>query len=86
MDRFFDAGDKFGTSAAMTERVIREAKQAFGDRADEPRLEQCAREAVAGLWRDSIAVKTFVPVLALRQVREMLERDHRGTLRASSPR
>jgi hypothetical protein len=84
MERFFGSEGESGTSAAMTERVIVEAKRAFGDRADELRLEQCAREAVAGLWRDSIAVTAFVPVLALRHVREMLESDPRGTVRASS--
>ena len=38
-----------------------------------PFLELCAREAVADLWQDSIKVKTFVPVLALRQIREAVE-------------
>ena len=79
----FGDGDR-GSSTAITERVVVEAKRAFGGWAEEPRVEQCAREAVADLWRDSIAVTAFVPVLALRLVREMLEDDRRGTARASS--
>jgi hypothetical protein len=35
-------------------------------------LEQRAIEATAEVWSDSIKVTNFVPVLALRRVREML--------------
>lgn len=37
-------------------------------------LDECARDAVAALWDSPI--KTFVPLLALRQVRECI---HAGT-------
>jgi hypothetical protein len=35
-------------------------------------LEQLAREATAEIWTDSIKVTHFVPVLALRTVREKI--------------
>ena len=75
-DRFGTQGETLGTSAAMTARVLSDARRAWGDEANGPLLEHCARGAVADLWRDSIRVKTFVPVLALRQIRDML--DQRG--------
>jgi hypothetical protein len=67
--------DTVVTPASMTARVLSDARRAFGNRADEHVLERYASQAVAGLWRESIKVTTFVPVLALRQVRDMLEGD-----------
>jgi hypothetical protein len=61
------------TPATMMERVLVDARRAFGDVTDADVLERCVRDAVTGLWPDTIKVKTFVPVLALRQVRDMLE-------------
>ena len=65
------------TPAAMTRRVLIDAKRAFGDRVDEPVLERYAEAAVTDLWRDSIKVTSFVPVLALRHIREMLDQGER---------
>jgi hypothetical protein len=66
------------TPAAMAVRVQHDAQRAFGDVADDVLLERYARDAVDDLWQDSIKVKTFVPVLALRQIRDMLEEADRG--------
>ena len=76
MDGFGDQGDTLNTPAAMTARVLSGARRTWGDEVEAPVLEWCAREAVADLWRDSIKVRTFVPVLALRGIRDML--DQRG--------
>ena len=73
MEQVLGQQDSFSTPAAMTARVLNDATRTFGDAADVPFLELCAREAVADLWQDSIKVKTFVPVLALRQIREAVE-------------
>jgi hypothetical protein len=70
-----EKSDTIVTPEAMTARVLSDARRAFGDRADEHVLEHYTSQAIAGLWRDSIKVTTFVPVLALRQVRDMLEGD-----------
>lgn len=67
------------TPATMATRVLKDARRAFGDTVESAELERCAEAAVADLWRDSIKVTTFIPVLALRQIREMLE--HRSPVR-----
>ncbi len=76
MDGFGGQGETLSTPATMTARILNDARRAWGDEVEGPVLERCAREAVADLWRDSIKVQTFVPVLALRQIRDML--DQRG--------
>ena len=58
--------------ALMSDRVVADAKRLYGTLVNEVVLEQRAREATAELWTDSIKVTHFVPVLALRRVREML--------------
>lgn len=55
----------------VTERVLDEARRAFGW-LDEVFLEQIVHDAIADLWGDSIQVTTFVPVLAMRRVREVV--------------
>jgi hypothetical protein len=56
----------------VTERVLDEARRAFSN-LDAAVLELVVSEAVAELWGDSIQVTTFVPVLAMRQIRDVLE-------------
>ena len=80
MDAMMGQSEALSSPAAMTARVLTDAKRAFGGVADAPVLERYASEAVADLWGDSIRVRAFVPVLALRQVRDMLE--GRGEQRA----
>lgn len=65
--------DGLNTPALMVTRVLNDAQRAFGQRADQTTLEQCTERAVATLWTESIKVRTFVPVLALRYIRDMLE-------------
>lgn len=73
MDGLVGQNEALSNPVAMTAQVLTDAKRAFSDVADAPELEQYAREAVAALWGESIRVRSFVPVLALRQVRDMLE-------------
>lgn len=66
------------TPELLRRRVATDARQSFANGIDDNDLEQCVAEAVAGLWTANTRVTTFMPVLALREVREALER--RGTL------
>lgn len=59
------------TEAQITARVVADAKRFHHDLAEDV-VEQCARQAVTELWTGSIKVTTFVPLLALRRVRETL--------------
>ena len=56
----------------MSDRVVADAKRLYGSLVNDVVLERHAREATAEIWTDSIKVTHFVPVLALRRVREML--------------
>jgi len=58
--------------ALMSDRVVADAKRLYGGFVNDVVLEQRAREATAEIWTDSIKVTHFVPVLALRRVREKL--------------
>jgi hypothetical protein len=58
--------------ASMSERVVADAKRLYGGLVSDVVLEQRAIEATAEIWTDSIKVTQFVPVLALRRVREAL--------------
>ena len=58
--------------ASMSDRVVADAMRLYGSLVNDVVLEQHAREATAEIWTDSIKVTHFVPVLALRRVREIL--------------
>jgi hypothetical protein len=73
MDSLLGQSESVRTPAAMTARVLADAKRAFGGKADEAVLERFAKDAVDELCHGSIKVTTFVPVLAMRRVRELLE-------------
>lgn len=63
-----------GTISAETValRLVTDAKRDYGADADDGFLEQCARDAVRDVWHDSVKVTTFVPVLAMRRMREIV--------------
>ncbi len=66
-------GLKVADTAAVYDRVVREARHSFGHILDDATVEQAAREAVDDLLvRNGARVTTFVPVLAIRRVRESL--------------
>lgn len=69
-----------GTTASTTnpiavyDRVVRDARRSFGPVMGEDAAERAAREAVDEFMvRRSARVTTFVPVLAMRRIRESLE-------------
>jgi hypothetical protein len=72
MDTLLGQSESVRTPAAMTARVLADARRSFNG-IDDAVLEQFAREAVAELCGDSIKVTTFVPVLAMRRVRDLLQ-------------
>jgi len=74
MDSLFGQTEAGRTPATMTARVIADANRTFSHLGDEVLLERCAEQAVNELYRDSTRVTTFVPVLALRRVRDLLEK------------
>jgi hypothetical protein len=62
------------TAAAVYDRVVRDARKSFGPVIGEDAAEQAARNAVDDLLvRRSARVTTFVPVLAMRQIRESID-------------
>ena len=73
MEKLLERQESMKTQDAMTQRVVIEAKRIYESVADEAFLERCAKRAVKELWRDSIKVTNFVPVLAMRQVRESVD-------------
>jgi hypothetical protein len=66
--------------AAMTARVSADAKRAFSSRADDVVIDQYVRQAVDEFALDTVKVMTFVPVLALRRVRELIDSSPVATL------
>ena len=55
---------------AMVERVAAYAKRHYAGEVDESLLEEWAEEAVAHVWGEGLRVSAFVPMLALREIRE----------------
>jgi hypothetical protein len=67
-----ETNEKAPDWALMSDRVVADAKRLYGSLVNDVVLEQLAREATAEIWTDSIKVTHFVPVLALRTVREKI--------------
>jgi len=61
------------TPSAITARVVLDAKRAFSAVRDEERVERVARQAVEEFWNSKVKVTTFIPVLAIRRIRDLLE-------------
>ena len=65
------------TPAAMYDRVVREARISFGPLYGNDAVEQVARDVVDEFMvHQSARVTTFVPVLAMRRLREVLTTSH----------
>jgi hypothetical protein len=73
MDTLLGSKDSLKSKDAVTRRVTSDAKQAYGRLVDDAFLELAAYNAVLELWRDSIKVTAFVPVLAMRRIRETVD-------------
>jgi hypothetical protein len=64
--------------AVVAARVVADAKRAYASIADEASIERFARQAVEELMTEAVRIKTYVPVLAMRRVREMLDGQQTG--------
>ena len=68
-----DPGRPSNERAAITERIIQEARRIWASHGVPlDLLDQYAREAVDALWVCPPKVTTYVPMLALRRIRERL--------------
>lgn len=65
--------DGFASPDMVRARVLKDAQQSHVG-VDSAEIEQCVQTALGSLWTEQTRVTTFIPVLALREVREMLER------------
>ena len=68
------------TRAALSLRVLADARRSFAADVDPVTLERDVHEVVAQLWTDSTKVTTFILVLALRALRERIEHRHEPPL------
>jgi hypothetical protein len=64
------------TVASVSEKVIADAQRSFAAHVDATLLERQVHEIVALLWTESTKVTTFIPVLALRDLRARLNGGH----------
>jgi hypothetical protein len=60
------------TLASVADRVLTDARRSFGAEMDVVTLEKEVQDVLSGLWSDSTRVTTFIPVLALRELRDRL--------------
>jgi hypothetical protein len=68
--------ERAATPEAMRLRVLGEARRAFADRVvSEADLESCVSQVVDGLWTERTRVTAFIPVLAMREVRALLDQE-----------
>lgn len=65
------------TAATVAEKVLADAQRSFAADVDATLLERQVQEIVAQLWTESTKVTTFIPVLALRDLRERLTDGHK---------
>lgn len=64
------------TFASVTDRVLADAIRSFGAGMDAATLENEVHDVVSQLWSESTRVTTFIPVLALRELRDRLGEHH----------
>lgn len=64
------------TAASVAEKVVADAQRSFASDVDATLLERQVHEIVAQLWTESTKVTTFIPVLALRDLRDRLNNGH----------
>lgn len=73
MDTLIGGTESLVSEATVTRRIVNDVKREFDGVADERFLEHVAHLAVRELWQDSIKVTTFVPLLAMRRVRDIVD-------------
>lgn len=72
MNQYVSRTDAPESATALIDRVAGDAKRQYGERIDPALLERYARLAVETLCTESTRVRSFVPVLAMREIRDML--------------
>jgi hypothetical protein len=60
------------TADSVARRLVSDARRTYDAQIDDAFLEECARDAVNDVWHDSVKVTTFVPLLAMRRMREIV--------------
>jgi hypothetical protein len=63
------------TEATMSARVFTEAQRSFAQKIDVATLQHHVDEVISLLWTESTTVTTFIPLLALRELRTRLGHD-----------
>lgn len=64
------------TREATEQRIYTDALRTFAGDCTPEELKGYVSAAVTSLWTDETRVTTFIPVLAMREVRAMLATDH----------
>ena len=72
MEALFGGQETVLTPDSVARRLVVDARRTVAGRIDDAMLEECARDAVSYIWHDSVKVTTFVPVLAMRRMRDIL--------------
>lgn len=73
MDTLLGSADALKTADGVRARVLSEARRTYSQHVDDSFLVDLSTRAVDELWSESIKVKSFVPVLALRRIRDVIE-------------
>lgn len=69
MDAVLFGGEPIRDKATMVERVVAYVRRFYEGEVKESLLEKWATKAVNNVWGDGPAVTTYVPMLALHEVR-----------------
>jgi len=84
MEAMFGRQESLQTADSVALRLVADAKRSYEGELDDDVLEQCARDAVREIWHDSVTVTTFVPVLAMRRMQEIVSSREVSVAGASS--
>lgn len=76
MEQLSGQRDALRSITAVKVRVASDAKRAYQQINDDAFFERCADSAVDELWPSSVKVTTFIPVLAMRRIRDMVDQHH----------
>jgi hypothetical protein len=72
MDAVMEVDSATVTRATVSARVYADARKLFAAEIDDSALETQVTEVLETLWTESTKVMTFIPVLALRDLRDRI--------------
>jgi hypothetical protein len=81
MDAVAERDSRADSEIDLSARVYADARRTFAGEVDETRLEMEVAEVLDRLWTESTKVTAFIPVLALRDLRDRIEQS-RGAPRS----